>query len=95
MLKTIRKTIADLQDLEAALVDAKVVVIERDYKELTRRELEVIRLLCDGCTSQEVADQLFLSARTVEAHRWNVLQKLHCKSLAQAIALLFKAEILK
>ncbi len=42
---------------------------------LTPREEEVLRLICEGCTAAEIADQLFISRRTVEGHRQNLLQK--------------------
>lgn len=42
---------------------------------LTRREKEILQLLCEGNTSQEIADKLFLSYYTVDTHRKNMLQK--------------------
>lgn len=42
---------------------------------LTRREKEILQLLCEGHTSQEIADKLFLSYYTVDTHRKNMLQK--------------------
>jgi two-component system, NarL family, nitrate/nitrite response regulator NarL len=42
---------------------------------LTRREKEILQLLCEGKTSQEIADKLFLSYYTVDTHRKNMLQK--------------------
>jgi two-component system response regulator NreC len=44
--------------------------------ELTERELEVLRLIALGHTNPEIADQLFLSVRTVESHRAHIQQKL-------------------
>lgn len=42
---------------------------------LTRREKEILQLLTEGLTSQEIAQRLFLSAFTVDTHRKNMLQK--------------------
>ena len=42
---------------------------------LTRREKEILQLLAEGFTSQEVANKLFLSTYTVDTHRKNMLQK--------------------
>jgi two-component system nitrate/nitrite response regulator NarL len=42
---------------------------------LTRREKEILQLLCEGNTSQDIADKLFLSYYTVDTHRKNMLQK--------------------
>lgn len=51
---------------------------------LTRRELEVLRLVAVGRTNREIALELFLSHRTVEMHMRNVLSKLGCRSRTQA-----------
>jgi two-component system, NarL family, response regulator NreC len=45
-------------------------------EELSERELEVLRLIALGYTNNEIADQLFLSVRTVESHRAHIQQKL-------------------
>jgi DNA-binding NarL/FixJ family response regulator len=51
---------------------------------LTRRELEVLRLVADGQTNREIAGRLFLSTRTVDMHVRNILAKLGCRSRAEA-----------
>jgi DNA-binding NarL/FixJ family response regulator len=51
---------------------------------LTRREVEVVRLVAMGHTNREVARQLFLSPRTVEMHVGSILVKLDCRSRADA-----------
>jgi len=43
---------------------------------LTPRELEVVKLIAEGHTSEEIADVLFISKKTVDRHRANVLEKL-------------------
>ncbi|MBN8677923.1 MAG: response regulator transcription factor [Chitinophagales bacterium] len=50
--------------------------------ELTTREKEVLQLICAECTTQEIADKLFISNRTVEGHRNNMLAKLGCRNTA-------------
>ena len=52
--------------------------------ELTRRELEVVRLIAVGRTNRDVAQELFLSPRTVDMHVRNVLRKLDCRSRVEA-----------
>lgn len=52
---------------------------------LTRREKEITKLIVDGKTSQEIADILFISPRTVEAHRANLMQKLGLKNTAALV----------
>jgi DNA-binding NarL/FixJ family response regulator len=59
--------------------------ISEDAIRLTRREKEITKLIVDGKTSQEIADILFISPRTVEAHRANLMQKLGLKNTAALV----------
>jgi DNA-binding CsgD family transcriptional regulator len=47
---------------------------------LTKRETEIIRLICGEFTNKEIADRLFISTRTVEGHREKILQKIKAKN---------------
>ena len=49
---------------------------------VTRREKEILQMIVDEFTNQEIADKLYLSLRTVENHRNNLLQKLKVKNTA-------------
>lgn len=49
---------------------------------LTKRETEMIELLKEGLTNQQIAGALFLSIYTVETHRKNIMQKLNLKTPA-------------
>jgi two-component system, NarL family, nitrate/nitrite response regulator NarL len=49
---------------------------------LTLREKEIIRFIADGLTAHEIADKLYISHRTVDTHRKNILQKLSLKNIA-------------
>jgi DNA-binding CsgD family transcriptional regulator len=55
-----------------------------DADRLTGREVEVLRLVADGRTNREIARELFLSPRTVEAHVSSLIAKLGCRSRADA-----------
>ena len=55
--------------------------------ELTSRELEVLRLIAEGFTNQEIADKLFTSKRTIETRRQNVITKTQVKNTAALIKL--------
>lgn len=48
--------------------------------QLTKREVEIIRLVCQELSSKEIADQLFIAAFTVTTHRRNILNKLDIKN---------------
>ncbi|MFK7772901.1 MAG: response regulator [Saprospiraceae bacterium] len=52
---------------------------------LSEREIEILKLLAEGFSSKEISEQLFLSARTVETHRFNLMKKLEIKKLAHLI----------
>lgn len=51
---------------------------------LTQRELEILKLVAEGLTNQEIADRLVVSERTVRAHVSNILAKLHLANRTQA-----------
>ncbi|MDP5170073.1 MAG: response regulator transcription factor [Bacteroidia bacterium] len=50
--------------------------------QLTERETEILQLICEQYTAAEIAEKLFISPRTVDGHRNNLLQKLHCRNTA-------------
>lgn len=52
---------------------------------LSQREKEVLELICRGFSNQEIADHLFISKRTVEKHRANLLAKTNTKNTAQLV----------
>lgn len=52
---------------------------------VTRRESEILRLIADGFTNQEIADKLFISSSTVDSHRKNLLVKFDAKNTAALI----------
>jgi len=62
---------------------------------LTNREREVFELLVQDKTTKEIAQQLFISEKTVRNHISNVMQKLNVKSRAQAVVELVRLSELK
>ncbi len=65
-----------------------------DKPTLTRREKQVLELIADGCTTQEIADKLFVSVTTVETHRKNLLAKLDAKNVASMIRIAAQAKLI-
>lgn len=55
------------------------------YDGLTEREREVLKLIADGLSNQEVADRLVISVKTVERHRANILGKLNLHSRTELV----------
>lgn len=72
-----------LSRAEASALSVPRAVVRRagPATPLSRRELEVLRLVVDDCCNQEIADRLFVSVRTVESHRRALLQKTGAKTL--------------
>lgn len=62
-------------------------------KELSDREVLIIRLICQEYTSREIADQLFLSERTIEDHRKNIQRKIQAKNMAGIVVYAVKNEL--
>lgn len=58
--------------------------------QLTQREREVLQLICEGFSSQEIADRLFISKKTVDTHRGNLIRKFNVSSSAQLVNMAFK-----
>lgn len=58
---------------------------EHNQPMLTRREIEVLKLIAEGLTNQEIADKLFVSASTVDSHRKNLISKLLAKNTAALV----------
>jgi DNA-binding NarL/FixJ family response regulator len=68
--------------LKSYIKKAKSGPEESNSKEnqLSKRELEVLRLFAEGYSNQEIADKLFISIRTVESHKNHIMQRLELKS---------------
>ncbi|PTN09592.1 response regulator transcription factor [Mangrovibacterium marinum] len=63
--------------------------------ELSDREIEILILICQGFSNQEIADQLFISKRTVDKHRANILEKSECKNTAQLVMYAIKSKLVE
>ena len=63
--------------------------------QLTKRETEVVRLIWEECSTKEIAVKLGISPRTVEAHRWNIAEKLRARSTVGIIKFALKAGIIQ
>jgi predicted ATPase/DNA-binding CsgD family transcriptional regulator len=61
---------------------------------LTKREVEVLRLVASGATNQDVADALHISVRTVHTHVTNILNKTNCDNRTAATAFAIKHHLL-
>lgn len=59
---------------------------DRALGELTKREVEVLRLVGEGLTNAEIAARLFISTKTVATHVGNIFAKIHLRNRAEAAA---------
>lgn len=62
---------------------------------LTNREKEVLQLICEENTTAEIGKKLFISPRTVEGHRNNLLQKLGCRNVAGLVIHAVQQQLVK
>lgn len=65
-----------------------------DFDKITKREKEIIRLICGSKTSAEIADELFIVEETVKTHRKNILRKLQVRSTPELIQFVYENEML-
>lgn len=58
---------------------------------LSEREIEIVVAVCQGLSNQEIADKLFISKRTVDKHRANIMEKTGCKNTASLVVYAIKS----
>lgn len=64
-----------------------------DVPKMTSRELEVVKLCCEGLTSKEIAGKLNVSVRTIDTHKSNIFKKLSISSTLELVKYAVKAGI--
>ncbi len=72
----------------------KPPTLDENQAQLTKRECEVLKLICQEYTTPEIAEKLFTSERTIESHRKSLLEKLKARNTAGLIIKAFKAQII-
>jgi len=68
------------QEAQASLIDSYRKKDDPAFIELTPREKEILKLVCEEYNSAEIAEKLFISIHTAETHRRNLLSKTGCKN---------------
>ncbi|MEE1325058.1 MAG: response regulator transcription factor, partial [Streptococcus sp.] len=74
-------------------VDKKIKAHDKQpelHEDLTARERDILRLLAKGYDNQTIADELFISLKTVKTHVSNILAKLEVDDRTQAVVYAFK-----
>lgn len=73
---------------------ARTATLTDPYELLTNREREVLKLSAEGRNNPEIGERLFLSARTVETHRSNLMRKLGLENQTELIKFAYKKGLL-
>jgi two-component system response regulator NreC len=102
LVKAIRSAVAGHRYLSSSLSERAIeAYVERNkdtlldpYDTLTTREREVLHLAAQGCTNADIARRLYISRRTVEVHRANVMRKLDLRTQSQLISYAIRRGVL-
>lgn len=86
ILESIRRESIDVNDLNIAELSCEPVLI-------SERELEIITLIAEGYTNNEIAEKLFLSPHTINTHRKNIMQKLGVNNTASIVMYAVKTKL--
>jgi DNA-binding NarL/FixJ family response regulator len=66
-----------------------------ENKTLTQREIEILKLAAVGTSNKEIADKLFISIKTVDCHKNNIVKKLKLKNTAEMVLYALKNKIIE
>lgn len=86
ILETIRDASINVDDIDIDALSCEPV-------SLSERENEIITLIAEGLTNQQIADQLFLSNHTINTHRKNIMSKLGVKNTAGIVMYAVKTNL--
>lgn len=97
--KVVRDRIDEIQLATHAFMNRCLGIVEAITDEysfgLTVREVEILRLLADGCQREQIAERRSLSVSTVDFHLGNLRKKLGASTLAEAVAKAFRYGVLR
>jgi DNA-binding NarL/FixJ family response regulator len=73
----------------------KKYISNKPDADISKRELEVLQLIAKGFTNQEISDKLFISLRTVEGHKTNLIQKTGSKNIVNLLIYAMKNNLIE
>ena len=82
------------KDAELRQIQGRRTEVAARLVQLTRREFEVMRMVVQGKSNKEIASELGVSTKTVEAHRAKVMEKMQARSLAGLVRMALMMRIL-
>ncbi|MDN7244882.1 response regulator transcription factor [Planococcus shenhongbingii] len=94
--ESIRETMNGTSVLEPEVMSKMMKQMRHDrvlHEDLTEREMEILLLLANGYTNQEIADELFIALKTVKTHVSNLLSKLEVHDRTQAVIYAFQHKL--
>ena len=68
--------------------------VQKEDAHITKRELEVLKLICEGMSNAEIAEKLFISTRTVEGHKTSLINKTGVKSSISLVLYALKNKLI-
>ena len=69
--------------------------ITNPFNSLSKREIEIVRLITEELSNNDIAERLAISKRTVETHRKNIFKKTKVKSVIGLVILAFKNKVVR
>ena len=89
------KTITNIL-LNSYIKDEGIIDVEKSskQKDLSNRELEILTLFAEGVSNKNIADKLFISIRTVETHKTNIMKKIGIKTTVDLVKFAIKNNII-
>ena len=83
----------DQEDLATEKIGSKSTAVENCFQEnskltdfsFTNREKEIIMLLCKGYKTKEISEALFISPKTIEKHRANIIKRTNSETILESI----------
>jgi len=87
LAKKLTKPKVKMMVVERVIDTSEFVMNEKEIanRKISKRELEVLRLMAEGMSNREIAESLFVSLNTIKTHSSNLFEKLEAKRRTQAV----------
>lgn len=98
ILTALNHVINGLTYISSDLFDiiSEIIITKNNFSpHLSKREIEIIELLYQGLDTREIANNLYLSQRTIEKHKYNMMEKINVKNTVQLVVYAIKQGIIK
>ena len=87
------------KEIEPAVIDSIKQKLNEEgqdfeHKNLTQREIQIIKAIAQGLSNKEISDQLYISDRTVNSHRTNILAKMKVKNSVELVVKALKENLI-